>query len=535
MYESFFQLKQRPFAAAPSVDCYFPGAAIEGSRQALVRSIERAEGAALLVGLPGTGKTLLCHVLAERFRGQCAVALLSNGHLDTRRELLQAILFELALPYQRLEEGELRLSLIDYVSNEQNARDGLLLIVDEAHTLSPRLLEEVRLIANIVRHGQPRVRLLLVGNPGLEELLADPQLAALNQRIATRCYLEPLDYHETQQFVLSQLGASHGVNRGIFTPDALEAVYRATDGVPRLINQVCDHALTLAFAGGSRQIDAAGVEEAWSDLQQLPAPWNASGRKAAKQDSGSEGFIEFGNLDDDATLPRGTFLTDEIDFAPAGPPGAAAEATLLIHQIDEHLSQLEREYSSSSIADMYVPSAPVRHDPFGETFDEEEVIVDRYAALEPKAFSGLAEVECTESHSLSALLDSYERPESRPDGTIAADTTASIVASPAIDRQWLQTASTDSFAAITASTDDIAAAEQSDDDDRDNELIAVDEGDETAAIPLLRDDDWPLELDEDLMVIEDDPTADVFLHSTVRPQQVRRQEYRQLFSSLRRG
>lgn len=536
MYESFFQLKQRPFAAAVSVDRYVPGAAMESSRQALIRSIERAEGAALLVGSPGTGKTLLCHLLADRFREQCAVALLSNGHLDTRRELLQAILFELGLPYRRLEEGELRLSLIDYVSNEQNARDGLLLIVDEAHTLAARLLEEVRLIANIVRHGQSRVRLVLAGNPSLEELLADPRLAALNQRIATRCYLEPLDYHQTQQFVQAQLGGAHGASRGIFTTDALETIYRATDGVPRLINQVCDHALTLAFAGGQRQIGPAGVEEAWSDLQQLPTPWNVSGRPTAKVGAGNEGFIEFGSLDDDAEMPSGEFVIDANEFAPAGLPGAAAEATLLIHQIDDHLSELEREYNTSSIAYAHQPGPPVKPDPFGENFEEEEVLVDRYTSLEPKAFAGHAEVECTESESLSAMLGPYEHPELQTGGRVAPDSTESIVASEAIDQPWLQSTSTDSFAAFSALTENIAeAGRELAEDGRIDELIAVEEGGESAAIPLNRDVDRPLELDEDLMVIEDDPAAEAFSQPPARPRQVRRQEYRQLFSSLRRG
>ncbi|HEX7447796.1 MAG TPA: AAA family ATPase, partial [Pirellulales bacterium] len=299
MYENFFKFEQRPFAAAPRVDRYFPAKAIEAARQALCRAIERAEGAGLLIGPAGTGKTLLCQILADRFRGQFAVALLSNGHLNTRRELLQAILFELGLPYRRLEEGELRLSLIDYLSSEQNAGQGMLLLLDEAHTFSQRLLEEVRLISNLVRNGQPRVRLVMAGGPALEERFASPRLEAFSQRIATRCYLESLDYAQTQQYVVAQLAAVGVEPQRVFTADALEGIFRATDGVPRLINQVCDHALMLAFAGGRRQIDASGIEEAWSDLQQLPTPWNgvdetAESSAAARDDS----FIEFGGLDD---------------------------------------------------------------------------------------------------------------------------------------------------------------------------------------------------------------------------------------------
>src|SRR5258708_400356 len=100
MYESFFQLNERPFSAAPRLDRYFPARAIEAARQTLTRCIERAEGAALLVGPSGSGKSLLCQLLADQFQSSFAVALLANGRLSSRRALLQAILFELGLPYR---------------------------------------------------------------------------------------------------------------------------------------------------------------------------------------------------------------------------------------------------------------------------------------------------------------------------------------------------------------------------------------------------------------------------------------------------
>ena len=109
MYEAFFGMTERPFTAVPHAGCYYPAAAIEGSRQTLSRCIERAEGAALLVGPAGTGKTLLCQILADQFRDKYEIALLDSGRLCTRRALLQAVLFELGLPYRGMEEGELRL------------------------------------------------------------------------------------------------------------------------------------------------------------------------------------------------------------------------------------------------------------------------------------------------------------------------------------------------------------------------------------------------------------------------------------------
>jgi type II secretory pathway predicted ATPase ExeA len=283
MYEAFFQLKSRPFLAAPRVDRYFPGAAIETARRNLTRAVERAEGPGLLVGPAGTGKSLLCQVLAEQFKQDFQVVHFSSARLCTRRAMLQAILYELELPYREKEEGELRLALIDHLTGGATARPNLLFIVDEAHALPLRLLEEMRMITNLLRQGQPCVRLALAGSPALEERFASPKLESFNQRIAARCYLDSFDQHDTYQYVCAQMTASGRNAHDVFSDGALEAIYRATDGVPRLINQVCDHALLLAHAHQSQRVEAESVEEAWAELQQLPAPWiSASKPKSAE-------------------------------------------------------------------------------------------------------------------------------------------------------------------------------------------------------------------------------------------------------------
>ena len=344
MYESFFELDQRPFPATPLASRYFAADLIELARTALVRCIDRAEGAGLIVGPPGTGKTLLCYLLAEHFKSQFSVALLFSGNLTTRRELLQAILFELGLPYRGMEEGELRLALIDHLTRGERCLSGMLLLVDEAHTLPLKLLEEVRMITNIMRQGQPRVRLVLAGNPALEEHLASPKLAALSQRLAARCYLESLDRSETANYMQSHLAAVAGEPDRIFKADAQEAVYRATDGIPRLVNQLCDQAMLLAFSLGRRQVDAALVETAWANLQQLPMPGNAGAVAADKQTRPANAVIEFGHLDDVVVgdLAEGEFLP-LTDPSPAN----AARTLPLLHlaEFDEPLDTLEDDFA----------------------------------------------------------------------------------------------------------------------------------------------------------------------------------------------
>lgn len=500
----------------------------------------------MLVGPAGSGKTLICHLLAEQFRQQFSVALLSNGHLTTRRELLQAILFELGLPYRRLEEGELRLSLIDHLSNDQKGNQGLLLLLDEAHTFPIKLLEEVRLITNLVRHGQPRVRLVLVGSPVLEERFANPRLEAFSQRIASRSYLEPFDRDQTRQYVISQLASVGGDAERIFTSDALDAVYRASDGIARLINQVCDHALMLALAGGRRQLTAAGIEEAWADLQQLPTPWNDAGR-GERREQPADNIIEFGGLDDEFDESADELVEPPANQKPARP-------TVLLHQIEEHISVLEDEFrpvatigpQRSNSADR--PTQPPRQagqssDPFAEEFDEEEVLVDRYASFDMGILDRRAQVRSQEGSMLGALLAPFIQTSTTPELQLVSPADSSGTAA-ALSSTGIATEIAASFAAHTIDTSSAASALE------DANFKSPSEG-RPAANALRAAFEQPprkaphtsisepfdaslAALDRDLMIVEEDPPAAASA-AVLRNPQAKRLEYRQLFSTLRRG
>lgn len=378
MYEASFGLRTRPFPPLPCDSQYFPATAIEAARQTLIRCVQRGEGPAMVIGPSGTGKTLLCQLLAAHFRSTLRVAVLSRGWLSTRRALLQAILYELGENYRGMDEGELRLALVEYATAGDACPNGLLLVVDEAHTLPLRLLDEIRMLTNLAADGQPRVRLVLAGGAALEERFAAPKLDSFSQRIVARCYLEALNRSETQLYVHSLVNSAGGRGEALFSRDACEAVHRASDGVPRIINQVCDHALFLAASGGHRQVDAGCVEEAWADLQQLPTPWNADA-EAAKP---AADIIEFGGLDEEdvaeeapseaaETLPL-LRITPDSDESPAEP-------MLQIEQIEDAVAQLQSdcdpaETGAPEVELFFSQSA----DPFAEPFQEEEVIVERY-------------------------------------------------------------------------------------------------------------------------------------------------------------
>jgi type II secretory pathway predicted ATPase ExeA len=297
MHESFFGLQKRPFLSVPTLERYCPVASQEAAFESCQRAISRAEGPVAIFGGAGLGKSMVCLRVGDVFRRAYEVVLLSSSQICSRRALLQNLLFELRMPYRDMNEGELRLSLLDRLQpSHENPTDGLVLIVDEAQTLSIKLLEELRMITNLARDGVPRVRLILAGTMRLEELLSHQQLESLNQRIVSRCYLTPLTSDETVNYVRYKIERCGANIQAVMTEEAMRMIHRATDGVPRLIDQLADQALRLAADNRQKPCSVATIEAAWASLQQIPLPWSDPGTPLPTAAS----TIEFGALEDDA-------------------------------------------------------------------------------------------------------------------------------------------------------------------------------------------------------------------------------------------
>lgn len=571
MYESFYGLARRPFLPGPTPQTYFAAFAIESAYETLLRCLGRGEGTGVVIGPPGTGKTLLCLRLAETLKRQLQVAMPDCGRVSDTKTLLQAILFEIGRPYRGMDEGELRLSLVDHLSCDGRCPGGLLLIIDEAQSLPYRLLDELRLLTNIVRQGEPRVRLLLAGSPTLEERLAHPKLEQFSQRIAARCYLEAFNREETEQYVRAQLTLCGGDGEGVFTEDALEAIYRATDGIPRMINQLCDHALVLGFAGEQKPIGPQGIEEAWADLQQLPTPWNAQGSPCGSG-TGAEEVIEFGALDESDANPSETSAAhdtpeqtsfDRADAADSEVP-APSEATIEIgalegigsdtgnieqqvEQIEQYVDALNHEFEPGHVDDSEVQLSCVEPATDDEAIFEEELVIDRYRELEELDLVRHRSVRCAEGQDLAAMLELIEVSSSQT--LRLADTLPEPAESPRAGSE----------ATRNSEPSQIAEQSHSDQSDQPLDIAAAPPAVETLATASTQSWSRPTEPEEqeafehgshdevhglgqsqteadvdedrDLIVI-DDAGGSSF---DIRPSRVRRREYRLLFRQLRSG
>lgn len=261
-----FGLRSRPFRSSPDTQFYYSATAHEAALADLSHGFEREEPFLLLTGATGMGKTLLLHRFLEMIPETVQSVYLSNPRCGSRSELLQAILFELNLPYEGRSEQELRLSLTDALLREFQNGGRTLIVVDEAHHLSHDLLEELRLLTNLDGKQGKAVQVLLSAQPELLKQLNAPTMHSLRQRIATRPHLEPLGPEECHDYLRHQVRIAGGRPEKIFSEEGLQILTDVSRGIPRLLNQLATMSLQLASAMKVRQIDAEFGMEAASRL-----------------------------------------------------------------------------------------------------------------------------------------------------------------------------------------------------------------------------------------------------------------------------
>jgi type II secretory pathway predicted ATPase ExeA len=331
MVEAFFGFERRPFSVSPCLDSYVPIAGSELAVEHSVRCVVRGEGPSLIIAGSGLGKTMCAMKIAQVLGDRMQVVFLASSPLCTRRALLQSILYHLGLPHREMSEGDLRIELQEHLRGTGGAGGGLLLLVDEAQTLSMKLLDELRILTNTLCDGMPCVHLILAGTLKLEDTLAHPHMESLHQRIVARHYLAPLNHSETLGYVQRKIELAGGNVASVFQPDALEAIYRASDGIPRLIDQLADQAILQSGVEAQRPIPASRIGAVWTQLHQLPSPWSTpheefqaesqegfAAQAVTQGSSEDEPSVEFGALEEepletDAVSLFQSFLEDSVE------------------------------------------------------------------------------------------------------------------------------------------------------------------------------------------------------------------------------
>src|SRR5919109_2486087 len=271
MYEDYFGFSGLPFSITPDRHFFYDNSLYREAFATLRYGIEARKGFIVITGEIGTGKTTLVKVFLHSAESTVHTALILNPKLSFS-DLLRSILHDLGIAHSSEEDRFTLLGkLNDYLIEQFKKHHVVALLVDEAQNLDIELLEELRLLSNLETNKDKLLQIVLIGQPELEQKLAQPELSQLKQRVSLRCRLGPLKDNEIDQYIAFRLKRVGYEGRRLFDAAAVEKITRYSKGVPRLINVICDNALLITYAASKKKVSADVIEEVARDLQ-LAAP-----------------------------------------------------------------------------------------------------------------------------------------------------------------------------------------------------------------------------------------------------------------------
>lgn len=272
-FYSFFGLQENPFSVSPDPRFYCSTPAHDRALAELVFAARTRHGLMLLTGEAGTGKTTLVHRLLDTLRPQgVSTSYVFHSRLDAE-DLFDFILRDFGVAGgARRGKGELLTTLHDWALQRCARGDSPVVIIDEAQALSPATLDELRLLLNLESPGGKLIQIVLAGQPELEEKLRRPDLRQLRQRVMFRSRLPLLSEAETNAYIRLRVARAGRVEGEIFSDAACGAIHRFSQGVPRTVNLLCEHALLSALAQERRTVQEEDIEAVAADFDLLDYP-----------------------------------------------------------------------------------------------------------------------------------------------------------------------------------------------------------------------------------------------------------------------
>lgn len=255
-----------PFDITPNPHFLFNTTKHREALNHLMYGIRERKGFVQLTGEVGAGKTTLCRALLEQLNGNFSTALILNPVLNAD-ELMKAIATEYGLNVKGKDRMETVAAISDYLLRQALAGKETVLIVDEAQNLTEDLLEQVRMISNIETDDRKLLQIVLMGQPELRDRLNSHNLRQLRQRITVRYHLNPLTRNEVGQYIQHRLALAGSQGAPSFTGPAVWRVYKYSQGIPRLVNALCDKALLAGYVQGSYRINYWMVGRAIRELE----------------------------------------------------------------------------------------------------------------------------------------------------------------------------------------------------------------------------------------------------------------------------
>jgi type II secretory pathway predicted ATPase ExeA len=260
MYKRFFGLRANPFNMNPDPRYLFLTRHTEEALACLTYGIQSRKGFVLLTGEVGTGKTTLVNKLLEWLRLQhIATAFVFNPRMDVP-EFLEYMLTDFGIPSPATGKSQTLRRLYNWLLDRHRAGETSVLIVDEAQNLTDELLEEIRLLTNLETFTEKLLQVVLVGQPELEQKMKQPNLRQLRQRLVLQAKTHALSLEEARSYIAERLRIAGGNGNPIFSPEAVTAIHRYSNGIPRVVNLICEHCLVSAFVDEQKMVSATVVD-----------------------------------------------------------------------------------------------------------------------------------------------------------------------------------------------------------------------------------------------------------------------------------
>ncbi len=261
MYEAFYGLRSKPFQLNPDPSFYFGSKQHSRAKAYLEYGVSRHEGFVVITGEIGAGKTTILRTLIDSLHGSDVVI----GHLVTTQlgaeDTLRMVGAAFGFHVKDVSKAQLLITLEAFLVNQTSQGKRCLLIVDEAQNLTAQAVEELRMLSNFQFGNQALLQSFMVGQPEFREILQRPEMEQFRQRVAATCHIGPLDAEETQRYIEHRLVCAGSTGKPSFEPAAFNAIFKATRGIPRRINSICDRLLLLGFLAEKTHLTRTDVDE----------------------------------------------------------------------------------------------------------------------------------------------------------------------------------------------------------------------------------------------------------------------------------
>jgi len=284
MYNAFFGFSENPFSLSPDPAFFYRSEQHEEALANLVYGVQARKGFIVLSGEVGTGKTTMLECLRDYLEAQyMEFAFIFNSRINSD-QFFEMIAYDLDLPCARTSKTEVLFALNQLLVEQAQEGRTVVLIVDEAHNLEWDVLEEIRLLGNLENRNGKLLQIILAGQPELDRKLDAPNLRQLKQRIVLRCNLQPFTLRDAMEYMESRLEIAGMAKQEIFSEELMAEIHLRSQGIPRLINAICDNLLLTAFAQESKVTTVEMLDEVCKDMRlEWPGSRRIRSRVAAEE------------------------------------------------------------------------------------------------------------------------------------------------------------------------------------------------------------------------------------------------------------